>query len=230
MRFAGNPPKRSTSCVESYIALLVSFVAILGYSSPVSAHIKCPIKTFWGSTEDICPIHVHGNTGDTLIDSEIRLQQNQDAIRRREQEERQRILREQMRQEQMRQEQMRQEQMRQEQMRQEQMRQEQMRQEQIRCSQPFFNEYYSFRIENRTENPVYYLINGRPFMVKPGFSEFHQLPKAIGINICNVQRYDLPALEFDSSFEPGMQSKRYRVGLNRTEYFSVNGNGLDLYH
>ena len=224
MRFASHQLKRSTFCVGLYVTL-ASFIAILGHSSPVSAHIKCPVKTFWGSREDLCPIHTHGSTGDTLIDSEIRLQQAEEERRRREQEERQRYLREQIRQDQIRQDQIRQEQMRQDQIR-----QEQMRQEQIRCSQPFLNEYYSFRVENRTQNPIRYIVNGRTFLLNPGLGEFHQYPKTVGINICNVQRYDLPALEFDSSFEPGMQLKRYRVGLYPIEYFSMNGNVIDLYH
>jgi hypothetical protein len=110
------------------------------------------------------------------------------------------------------------------------MRQDQMRQEQIRCSYPFVNEYYSFTVQNRTPHFLYYVLNGVNLQIGPGLSQFHQLPKAVGTNVCNVVRYQLPLLEFDSSFEPGMQQKSYRVGFNSVEYFSLTRYGLDLFH
>jgi hypothetical protein len=142
----------------------------------------------------------------------------------------QQIREEQIRQQQMREQQMRQEQIRQQQMREQQMRQQQLLQEQIRCAQPFSNEYYRFTIENQTGNSVIYLVNGMQFQLNPGFSRNHSFPKAVGPNICNIMRYGQPLLEFDSSFEPGAQMKRYRVGLNAIESFRQSGTAIDLYH
>ncbi|MFN9872511.1 MAG: hypothetical protein ACK55E_13885 [Cyanobacteriota bacterium] len=129
-----------------------------------------------------------------------------------------------------REQQIREEQIRQQQMREQQMRQQQLLQEQIRCAQPFSNEYYRFTIENQTGNSVIYLVNGMQFQLNPGFSRNHSFPKAVGPNICNIMRYGQPLLEFDSSFEPGAQMKRYRVGLNAIESFRQSGTAIDLYH
>jgi hypothetical protein len=170
-----------------------------------------------------------------IREEQIRQQQMREQQMRQEQIRQQQMREQQMRQEQIRQQQMREQQMRQEQIRQQQMREQQMRQqqllqEQIRCAQPFSNEYYRFTIENQTGNSVIYLVNGMQFQLNPGFSRNHSFPKAVGPNICNIMRYGQPLLEFDSSFEPGAQMKRYRVGLNAIESFRQSGTAIDLYH
>jgi hypothetical protein len=72
------PLMTSTS---KWSTILSAAVISLLFSVPtkVDANIKCPVKTFWGSTEEMCPhVHMRPNTGaDQLIRSENLLNENQ---------------------------------------------------------------------------------------------------------------------------------------------------------
>jgi hypothetical protein len=60
--------------------IVVAATLPLAHSLPVHADIKCPVKTPWGTKEELCP-HLHSpppSDAGQLIDSETRLNQNRD--------------------------------------------------------------------------------------------------------------------------------------------------------
>jgi hypothetical protein len=67
---------RLASVVTIAISLCVAFVV---RPKGAIAHIKCPVKTFWGSTEDLCP-HFHPPYSGDFLESESRLQPYYGAI------------------------------------------------------------------------------------------------------------------------------------------------------
>jgi len=65
---------------KTIVGMIIAATLPLAYSLPVHADIKCPVKTPWGTREELCP-HLHSpppSDAGQLIDSETRLNQNRD--------------------------------------------------------------------------------------------------------------------------------------------------------
>ncbi|MDM4019332.1 hypothetical protein [Roseiconus lacunae] len=77
---------------------------------------------------------------------------------------------------------------------------------------------YKIWIENPTHNRVYYKLNGDSFHVEPNKTKWHSRRGNSSFNV-----------EFDQSFSSGYQRRGYSLTAGSRNYFSIQGNGLDLY-
>lgn len=98
------------------------------------------------------------------------------------------------------------------------------------CLSVYTEEYYKFRVSNKTNSKISYKINGQGYSLKPGYGRNHKFPKAKGTNSCNIRSYKQPVLTYDASYAPGVQRKSYRVGRHSREYFKRVGNNIQLFH
>lgn len=93
-------------------------------------------------------------------------------------------------------------------------------------------DYWKFRLENRTNYSLAYRVNGEDFLLAPGRYKDHQYRKEYGTNSNNVRSYSRPRIEFDSDVNlPGWQTVAYNMGENKIEYFQELSYGrVNLYH